>query len=121
MDNKKTIVIGASSNPERYSYRAVKLLRKFGHTVVAIGIKEGEIEDIQIQKNKIFINEVHTVTMYVGPKNQPEYYQYILELKPKRIVFNPGTENPEFESMAKSQSIEVVEDCTLVMLNTGTY
>jgi predicted CoA-binding protein len=121
MDNKKTLVIGASLNPERYAYRAVKLLRKFGHPVEAIGLKEGEIDDVQIHRNKELFTNVHTVTMYLGPKNQTEYYQYILEMKPQRIVFNPGTENPEFESIAKANSIEVVEDCTLVMLNRGAY
>ena len=121
MEKKKTLVIGASTNPERFSYKAIKLLRKYEHPVVAVGIKEGEIDEISILKNKPTNIDIDTVTMYVGPKNQPEYYQYILDLKPKRIIFNPGTENEVFEKMAKDIGIEVVEDCTLVMLNGGIF
>ncbi len=121
MEKKKTLVIGASTNPERFSYKAIKLLRKYEHPVEAIGVKEGEIDEIVIQKNKSIIIDIDTVTMYVGSKNQPEYYNYILELKPKRIIFNPGTENEEFEKMAKEAGIEVVDDCTLVMLNGGNF
>jgi uncharacterized protein len=121
MENKKTLVIGASTNPERFSYKAIKLLKKHEHLVEAIGAKEGELEGVQIYKTKHIFADIHTVTMYIGPKNQHEYYEYILNLKPKRIIFNPGTANPEFEKMAKDSNIEVVEDCTLVMLNTGNF
>jgi len=121
MEKKNTLVIGASIKPERFSYKAIKLLRKYEHPVEAIGVKEGELEGVQIQKSKTIFTDIHTVTMYVGPNNQPEFYTYIIELKPKRIIFNPGTENPEFEEMAKNAGIEIVEDCTLVMLNSGTF
>jgi len=121
MEKKKTLVIGASTNPERFSYRAMKLLKRYEHTVEAIGAKEGKLDEIVIQKNKVDFTDIHTVTMYIGPKNQPEFYPYILGLNPKRIIFNPGTENEEFEKMAKESGIEVVEDCTLVMLNGGIY
>ncbi len=118
---KKTIVIGASSNPERFSHKAVKLLSRNGHPVVAQGIREGKIEDIEIIKGKPQISDIHTVTMYIGPARQPEYYDYILSLNPKRIIFNPGTENPELKQMAEEKGIETVENCTLVMLNTGLF
>jgi len=121
MELKKTMVIGASPNPDRFSYKAVKLLLKYGHPVEAIGIKNGNIESIEIKKGFPIIPEVHTISLYVGPERQNEYYDYILKLKPKRIVFNPGTENLEFEKMAKDENIKVVEDCTLVMLNSGRF
>jgi uncharacterized protein len=121
MEKKKTLVIGASTNPERFSYKAIKLLRKYDHPVEALGLKEGEIEGVSIQKSKPEIIDIHTVTMYVGPKNQAEYYAYILNLKPKRIIFNPGTENDEFEQQAIQNGIEVIEDCTLVMLNSDRF
>lgn len=118
---KKTIVIGASPNPDRFSYKAVRLLHRNEHPVVAQGIREGKIDDIDIIKGKPQVNDIHTVTMYVGPARQAEYYDYILSLKPKRIIFNPGTENPEFKQMAEQNGIETVENCTLVMLNTGIF
>jgi len=121
MEKKKTLVLGASTNPERYSYRAIKLLGKYEHPVEAIGLKDGEIEGIRIQKNKPQFNDIQTITIYIGPKNQNEYYDYLLSLKPKRIIFNPGTENPEFQKLAKDAGIEVIEDCTLVMLNGGSF
>jgi len=121
MDKKKTLVIGASENPERFSYKAIRLLKKYEHQIEAIGAKEGELEGIQIHKTKQLFTNIHTVTLYIGPRNQTEYYDYILSLKPKRIIFNPGTENPEFAKRAKDSDIEVVEDCTLVMLNTGIF
>lgn len=120
MDTKNTLVIGASENENRYSNRAVKLLQKYNHKVFAYGIKSGKIGDIEIFT--IFpTEEIHTVTMYVGPRNQPDLYDMILKLNPSRVIFNPGTENDEFENMLKSKGIEVVENCTLVMLNSGVY
>lgn len=117
----KTVVIGASENPERYSYKAVRSLHKHGKEVVGVGLKAGEIDGIKILDGKPAISDVDTVTLYVGPANQPAWYDYILSLKPKRIIFNPGTENPEFEKRAKENGIEVVEACTLVMLSIGNY
>jgi predicted CoA-binding protein len=118
---KKTVVLGASLKEERYSNSAVKLLRKYGHPVVAIGLRQGTVADVIIKKGKPKITDVHTVTMYINPKRQPEYYDYILSLSPKRIIFNPGTENQELTQMAVEKNIEVVEHCTLVMLISGLF
>ncbi len=118
---KKTVVIGASDNPERYSYRAVVSLSKHGDEVIAIGLKDGMILNIPISFEKKHIENVDTVTLYVGAKNQPGWYDYILSLKPKRIIFNPGAENEEFAQIAKGKGIEVMEACTLVMLSVGNY
>ena len=121
MEKLKTLVIGASTNPERYSYRAIKLLQKYNHPVEAIGAKEGELEGVNIHKSKPEFTDIHTITMYVSPKNQSDFYEYLIGLKPARIIFNPGTENPDFEKKAKDAGIEVVENCTLVMLNSGIF
>jgi predicted CoA-binding protein len=121
MNLKKTVVIGASPNPERFSYKAVQLLNSYKHPVVAVGIRDGQIAGIEIQQGHPEIRAVHTVTLYIGAKRQPEYYNYLFDLKPKRIIFNPGTENPDLYSKAKGRGIEVVENCTLVMLNSGIY
>jgi uncharacterized protein len=120
-ETKKTVVIGASPNPERFSYKAVSLLSSYDQPVVAVGIRDGQITGVMIQKGKPEIKDVHTVSLYIGPQRQPEYYNYILELNPQRIIFNPGTENPELYSLAKEKNIKVVEHCTLVMLNSGEY
>lgn len=117
----KTLVLGASENSERYSNKAVRSLLQHGKAVVAVGLKAGMIEGIEILPGKPAISDVETVTMYVGPKNQKEYYDYVLSLKPKRIIFNPGAENPELEKLAKENGIEVIEACTLVMLSIGNY
>ena len=95
MSNKKTVVIGASENEDRYANRAVRKLKAYGHDVVALGLREGQIEGVKIHKDKPVLENVDTVTMYVGEKNQPPLYDYILSLQPKRIIFNPGAENPE--------------------------
>ncbi len=117
----KTIVIGASPNPTRFSFRAVKLLNSFGHDTIPIGIRKGFIDQTEILTGKPKVDSVHTVTLYIGMDKQSEYYEYILSLNPKRIIFNPGTENNELYNMAKSKGIETVENCTLVMLNSGIY
>lgn len=119
--NKKTVVIGASPNPERYSNMAVTRLRKNGYEVVALGVRDGKIADVEITKGTPEIPDVHTVTMYVGPARQPEYYDYIFSLNPKRIIFNPGTENQEFMQLAEQKGIEVVPNCTLVMLSISAF
>jgi hypothetical protein len=116
-----TVVLGASPNPERYSNLAVKQLRQHGHSVVAIGVKEGKIGDVDIIREHPLLQDVETVTLYLNPQRQTEYYNYILSLKPKRIIFNPGTENDELESLASANNIEPIEACTLVMLSTGQY
>lgn len=118
---KKTVVLGATPNSARYAYLATMRLAQHGHEVVPVGIREGEIEGIKIAKGKPEEESVDTVTLYLGPARQPEYYDYILSLKPKRIIFNPGTENPELAHLAKERGIETVEGCTLVMLSIGAY
>ncbi len=118
---KKTVVIGASENPERYAYKATVQLHKHGHPVIPIGLKKGKIGNIEILDGQPSIDGVNTVTLYVGPKNQPYWYDYVLKLKPQRIIFNPGTENVEFEKMARDKGIEVEVACTLVLLSVNNY
>jgi hypothetical protein len=120
-EEKKTVVLGASPNPERYSNLAVSRLRQRGHPVIAIGVKEGKIDDVDIQTKFPEERDVDTITMYLNPMRQKQYYDYILSLKPKRIIFNPGAENPELEELAQKNNIEPIEACTLVMLSTGQY
>lgn len=120
-DKKKTVVLGASSNPARYSYLAIQRLRAHNHPVVAIGRRVGHVADIDIAKEHLPENDVDTITLYLNPKNQVEYYDYILNLHPKRIIFNPGTENDELIQKARENNIEPVIGCTLVMLSTGQY
>lgn len=120
---KKTAIIGATPNPSRYAYTAAELLTRHGHEIVPIGIKTGEVagKEILDLREKPKVEGIDTVTMYIGTRNQPEWYDYILSLQPKRIIFNPGTENDEFESMANKKGIETEEACTLVMLRVGNY
>ncbi len=118
---KKTLVLGATTNPERYAYIAAHRLLKHGHTIVPVGIQTGQIDGVEILHGQPDVADVDTVTLYVGPQRQTPYYDYILGLQPKRIIFNPGTENPELEKLAADQGIETVEGCTLVMLSIGAY
>lgn len=118
---KKTVVLGASANPARYSYLALKKLAAHKHPVIAIGRREGKVDDIIIQRDHVAAGGVDTVTLYLNPRNQVEYYDYILGLQPKRIIFNPGTENEELIRKAKDNNIEPFIGCTLVMLSTGQY
>ncbi len=118
---KKTLVIGASTNPERYSYLAINSLKKHGHEVVAIGLKEGEVNGVKIQTDHPPFTNVDTVTLYVNISHQKEYYDYVLGLNPKRIIFNPGAENFDFMERAQAAGIEALEACTLVLLSTGQY
>lgn len=115
------VVLGASPNPERYSYVAVRSLLKRNYKVIAIGKRPGEIQDVSIQTDMPDIKNVHTILMYIGTKHQPEYYEYILSLSPKRIIFNPGTENYELGKLAATNNIECVFECALVMLNDRTF
>ena len=119
--NKKTLVLGASENPSRYSFLAINSLRKHQHPVVAIGRKPGQVLDVDISTEKKPQETVDTITLYLNPANQKDYYDYILSLRPKRIIFNPGTENPELYDLAKSNGIQPMEACTLVLLSTGQY
>jgi len=118
---KKTLVLGATDNPERYAYRAVHMLKNHGHEVVPVGIRKGEIAGLAIQTERPQEKDIDTVTLYVGPQNQPAWYDYILDLQPKRILFNPGTENPELAQLAHQRGIETEEACTLVLLSIGQY
>ena len=118
---KKTLVLGASTNPERFSYMAVRKL-KFSHIpVVAVGLREGEVFGIRIEKPFPKFEEIDTVTLYIGPKNLPAYYDYILGLRPRRVIFNPGTESPEFAIILSATGIEVVNACTLIMISNNLY
>jgi predicted CoA-binding protein len=118
---KKTLVLGASANPARYSYLAINRLRNHNHPVVAIGRKPEKVSDVEVDIEKKPFENVDTVTLYLNPNNQKQYYDYILALNPKRIIFNPGTENEELAEMAHKKGIQTMEGCTLVMLSTGQY
>ncbi|MDZ7845754.1 MAG: CoA-binding protein [Owenweeksia sp.] len=117
----KTLVLGASHKPERYSNMAVKRLHSFNHQVVALGRRARQVDDWEIVTGQPELEDVHTVTLYLKAQNQKEYYHYILDLKPERVIFNPGAENPELEKLLSKKNIETVNGCTLVMLQTGTY
>ena len=120
---KKTAIIGATTNPSRYAYFAAELLKDHGHEIVPIGIKKGKVADEEILdiRQKPNIEGIDTITLYLGAQNQPEWYEYLLSLRPKRIIFNPGTENEEFQQKAKAHGVETLEACTLVMLRVGNY
>lgn len=121
MENKKTVVLGASTNPSRYSNIATKRLMQHNMDVVPVGIRVGAINGKEIQQGTPNVEDVHTVTLYLNPQRQKAYYDYILGLKPKRIIYNPGTENAELMQLAKEQGIENQAGCTLVMLSIGNY
>lgn len=120
-DPLKTLVLGASNNPSRYSYVATLRLLSAGHPVALIGARAGKISDYPITTDKIELTDIHTVTVYLSVENQREYYGYLLKLKPKRVIFNPGAENLELERLLKQNSINVLNACTLVLLSTGQY
>ncbi len=117
----KTLVMGASLNPGRYSNMAIKSLRNKGQEVVAHGMQEGNVLDVTIQKDLIDYKDVKTVTLYLNPYRQQAFYYYILSLKPERVIFNPGTENEEFYELLLANDIKVEVACTLVMLSTNQY
>jgi uncharacterized protein len=119
----KTVIVGATTNTSRYAYMAASMLDEYNHEFVPLGIKKGEVygKNILNIRDKPEITEVDTITLYIGPPHQPEYYAYLIGLKPRRIIFNPGTENPEFESLLAEHGIERIEACTLVLLRTGQY
>ncbi len=118
---KKTVVLGASTHTYRYANMAVRRLLAHGHEVVPIGIDEGSIEGHEIIIGQPSLDDVDTVTIYLNPTNQREYYPYIISLKPKRIIFNPGAENPELVQLAHENGIETEEACTLVLLSINQY
>ncbi|OYX23989.1 MAG: CoA-binding protein [Flavobacteriales bacterium 32-35-8] len=119
--NKKTLVIGASLNPSRYSNFVIQKLIAHGHEVVAIGKKPGEIAGVNIDTEQLFYKDLDTVTLYINPENQKAFYDYIVALKPNRVIFNPGTENPEFYRILKENEISFEEACSLVLLSTNQY
>lgn len=121
MEKKKTLVLGASTNPSRYSYLAINKLLRYGHPVVGIGRDVGNVNGVEITKETPAMDDIDTVTLYLNPKNQEPYHDYILSLKPKRVIFNPGTENDDLEIKLKENGIEPVIACTLVMLSVGQY
>ena len=117
----KTLVLGASSNPERYSYRAIQQLVNAHHPVVAMGRQQDTVFGIPIASPFTHFEQVHTVSLYIGARHQPAYYDYILNLKPQRVLFNPGTENNEFATLLKEHSIAWENACTLILLATNQY
>lgn len=119
--SKRTVVLGASANPDRYAYQAFMQLRAKGHEPLPVGVRAGKIEETDILLGMPVLEDVDTVTLYVNPERQRDYYDYILGLSPKRIIFNPGTENAEFARMARERGIEVVIGCTLVMLTLNNF
>lgn len=123
MGNKKTLVLGASTRPHRYAYRAVSMLVDKGHSVVAIGHDVGAVAGVEIQNEHVSLeNEnIDTVTLYLNPRNQREYYDYIIEAKPRRVIFNPGTENPELYQLLRNNHIEIDIACTLILLAINQY
>ncbi len=118
---KKTLVLGASLNPDRYSNIAIRRLVLSKIDVIAIGLKQGKINKIHIQNNLTLYQDIHTVTLYLNQKRQKEYYSYIISLNPKRVIFNPGTENSELYKLLEKESISYIEACTLVLLSTNQY
>lgn len=118
---KTTVILGASPKADRYSYMATERLSNHGHPVFPIGIKAGQIGKNEIITDRPMVENVDTVTLYLNPTNQEDWKQYILSLQPKRVIFNPGTENPAFEDELRQQNIEALEACTLVLLSTGLY
>lgn len=120
---KKTVVVGATPNAGRYAYLAANMLKEYDHDVVPLGIKKGTLAGTEILniREKPAVQDVDTITLYIGPQHQPEWYAYLIGLKPKRIIFNPGTENREFEKLAEENGIEVTEACTLVLLRSNQF
>jgi predicted CoA-binding protein len=121
MNSLKTLVIGASENPERYSNMAIKKLVKHGHPVFAIGNKVGAVDEIIIEIGRPIFMDIHTVSLYIRPDLQRDYVDYIKQLKPKRVIFNPGTENVQVENEFIESGIEIIEACTLVLLSIDRY
>lgn len=120
---KKTVIIGATTNPSRYAYVAADMLTEYHHEIIPVGIKKGEVYGKLILDihQRPPVSDVDTITLYIGPQHQPEHYDYIMSLKPKRVIFNPGTENPEFEKIIEESGAEALEACTLVLLRSGQY
>ena len=118
---KKTLVIGASLKPHRFSNTVIRRLCEHHIPVVAVGLREGVVNDVTIFKPFPEVSNIHTVSLYVGPRNQPFWYDFILQANPRRVIFNPGTENEDFQQVLRERDIEVVTGCTLVMLSNDEY
>lgn len=119
--SKRTLVLGASHSQSRYSNLAVRRLKEKGHEIFPLGDRKGKIDGLQILTETTGLENIDTVSVYLNSENQKQYYDFIMKLKPKRIIFNPGAENPELEKLAQQNGIETLEACTLVMLSTGLY
>lgn len=120
MSKPITLVLGASLNPHRYSNKAIRSLLEKNHEVLAVGNKEGNLDGVSIT-SEFPTDQINTISIYLSMKNQIPYYENILSLKPKRIIFNPGAENPDLAKLAIEQDIEIIDGCTLVMLSLGNY
>jgi hypothetical protein len=121
LSSKKTLVLGGSPNPTRYSYLAINKLREHNHPVIAIGKRTAQVADITILQEMNPVPDLDTITIYLNKDNQKNYYDFILDQHPSRVIFNPGAENPEFEKILAQHNIQVVEACTLVLLSTGQF
>lgn len=117
----KTLVLGASENKQRYSNIAMNMLKDYQHEVVAVGNRSGEVNGIPFSKDKKDFQDVDTVTLYLGPQNQADYFDYVDSLNPRRVIFNPGTENPDWMDHLQKRGIETEVACTLVLLRTNQY
>ncbi|MBK0381439.1 CoA-binding protein [Pedobacter sp. SD-b] len=121
MGTKKTLILGATTDPSRYAHMAACRLVLHGHPIVNVGIKKGEVAEQTIERPVTIHTDIDTITMYVGPQNQKDLYDYVIKTKPKRIIFNPGAENPELQKLANDNGIETLEACTLVLLSTNQF
>lgn len=121
MKSKRTLVLGASTKTDRYAYKAITMLVEKGHPVLAIGQRAGEVAGIKIHTKAIPVKSIDTITLYLNPTRQRDYYNYIVEAQPKRVVFNPGTENPELYQLLELNNIKAEVACTLVLLSTNQY
>jgi len=119
--DKKTLVLGASLNTARYSNLAINRLVNNGKSTVALGLRKGKVNGVEIETEKLAFENIHTITLYLNAKRQKEYYDYIISLNPSRVIFNPGTENPELYDILRNNNIAFENACTLVMLSSQQY
>lgn len=117
----KVLVMGANTRPEKYAYKAITMLQQHGHEVKGIGLRPGNVGGMEIDTEKKNYEGIDTITLYLNPANQQPYYDYFVALKPRRVIFNPGTENPELENLLEKNGIATEEACTLVLLSTGQF
>ncbi|VAW30073.1 Predicted CoA-binding domain COG1832 [hydrothermal vent metagenome] len=119
--SKRTLVVGASEKPHRYANKAIRKLLRYGYEVVPMASRSGQVAGVPFVTGFPELENIHTITLYIGPARQPAYYDYLLSLKPQRIIFNPGTENNIFLQKAQQQGVKTIQDCTLIMLDTGVF